>query len=186
MHRAQPRTELVHRRHDLLRGMCSRRPEGLPDLAFVRAKRWMLCRFVPSLPWNAESACSDRSCGEGQSCAAKACCDKGAGCDSGPLPPAAAGCGFAGCCKSAEGCYFGTAASICVHNTTAGWVSRGRNPGPPPPPPPPSPPPRGPSRLHLRDLWLHKDLPPLSPPYILTAKAVPPHGGVAVYRLSLL
>lgn len=126
--------------------MCSRRPEGLPDLAFVRAKRWMLCRFVPSLPWNAESACSDRSCGEGQSCAAKACCDKGAGCDSGPLPPAAAGCGFAGCCKSAEGCYFGTAASICVHNTTAGWVSRGRNPGPPPPPPPPSPPPRGPSR----------------------------------------
>ena len=37
----------------------------------------------------------------------------------------------------------------------------------------------------VRDLWLHTDHPaPLKPPYTLTAKALPPHGGVAVFKLT--
>ena len=41
-----------------------------------------------------------------------------------------------------------------------------------------------PSSLSVRDLWLHKDMPPLKPPYTLTAHALPPHGGVEMFRLT--
>ena len=41
-----------------------------------------------------------------------------------------------------------------------------------------------PASLAVRDLWMHADLPPLKPPYSLTAKAVPAFGGVAIYRLT--
>lgn len=41
-----------------------------------------------------------------------------------------------------------------------------------------------PASLAVRDLWMHADMPPLKPPYSLTAKAVPAFGGVAIYRLT--
>ena len=37
----------------------------------------------------------------------------------------------------------------------------------------------------VRDLWLHEDhAATLKPPFTLTAKALPPHGGVAVFKLT--
>eukprot|EP01045_Picozoa_sp_COSAG04_P009328 COSAG04_NODE_537_length_12906_cov_3.938705_4_plen_111_part_00 len=42
-----------------------------------------------------------------------------------------------------------------------------------------------PTALTVRDLWTHETHPaPLKPPYSLTAEALPPHGGVAVYKLT--
>jgi len=41
-----------------------------------------------------------------------------------------------------------------------------------------------PPSLSVRDLWLHKDMPPLKPPFTLTAHALPPNGGVQMFRLA--
>eukprot|EP01047_Picozoa_sp_COSAG01_P020770 COSAG01_NODE_1187_length_11337_cov_185.267574_5_plen_173_part_00 len=109
------------------------------------------------------------ACAEaGASCQTWQYCAKGKPCDSSP--------------DSAQGCYLGQA-DHC-RNVTTGWISRARGEAPPPSPPPPAPHHAGPPSLNVRDLWLHKDLPPLKPPYTLTAKELPAHGGVAVYRLS--
>ena len=42
-----------------------------------------------------------------------------------------------------------------------------------------------PPELTVRDLWRHEThVAPLKPPFTLTAKALPPHGGVAMYKLT--
>lgn len=42
-----------------------------------------------------------------------------------------------------------------------------------------------PAGFTVRDLWLHEDHPAtLKPPFTLTAKALPPHAGVAVFKLT--
>jgi hypothetical protein len=106
-----------------------------------------------------------------------ACEDLGAACETWQYCAKGKPCATAG--DSAQGCFLGSEKTC--HNATTGWVSRARGGTPSPPPTPHVP---GPPSLSVRDLWLHEDLPELKPPYSLTAKAVPAHGGVAVYRLT--
>ena len=41
-----------------------------------------------------------------------------------------------------------------------------------------------PAAFSVRDLWLHQDLQVLKPPFSFTAKALPPHGGSAVFKFT--